>query len=315
MVDQAPPEFNSEPIGILCHMVSFASCFTEIKSTVHSRNDIFVGHTKALNANLDNCKQSAFIGSNPKISSNFQVNPSENPDLLVMMILSRIASLGFCRMILVVTCLGMPACGIVKTTYKITKGTAKAGYKITKGTIKTSYKVTRFAGKTVYTIGKFTIPVVIAPLTWPLTHEDIESIDGLSPKDAIQQGRVKKSPYVVKGKRYVPMSVEEARSYRQKGIASWYGYETYRQKDGHMTANGEAFDPNGLNAAHKYLPLPTFVRVTNLDNKRQIILRVNDRGPFIDGRIIDLSAGAAKKLGFYEKGTARVVVETIDLDG
>jgi rare lipoprotein A len=82
-----------------------------------------------------------------------------------------------------------------------------------------------------------------------------------------------------------------------------------------MTANGEAFDPNGLNAAHKYLPLPTFVRVTNLDNKRQIILRVNDRGPFIDGRIIDLSAGAAKKLGFFEKGTARVVVETVDIDG
>lgn len=82
-----------------------------------------------------------------------------------------------------------------------------------------------------------------------------------------------------------------------------------------MTANGEAFDPNGLNAAHKYLPLPTFVRVTNLDNKRQIILRVNDRGPFIDGRIIDLSAGAAKKLGFYEKGTARVIVETVNLDG
>ena len=217
-------------------------------------------------------------------------------------------------MIIVVTCLGIPACGIVKTTYKITKGTVKAGYKVTKGTIKISYKVTKFAGKTVYTIGKYTIPVVMAPLTWPLTHADIESIDDLPPKDAIKQGRVKKSPYVVKGKRYVPMSVEQARSYRQKGIASWYGYETYRQKDGHMTANGEAFDPKGLNAAHKYLPLPTFVRVTNLDNQRQIILRVNDRGPFVDGRIIDLSAGAAKKLGFYEKGTARVVVETVDID-
>ena len=217
-------------------------------------------------------------------------------------------------MIIVVTCLGIPACGIVKTTYKITKGTVKAGYKITKGSIKTTYKVTKFAGKTVYTIGKYTIPFFMAPLTWPLTHADIESIDDLPPKDAIKQGRVKKSPYVVKGKRYVPMSVEQARSYRQKGIASWYGDETYRQKDGHMTANGEAFDPKGLNAAHKYLPLPTFVRVTNLDNQRQIILRVNDRGPFVDGRIIDLSAGAAKKLGFYEKGTAWVIVETVDID-
>jgi len=136
----------------------------------------------------------------------------------------------------------------------------------------------------------------------------------LSPKEAIEQGRVKTSPYVVMGRRYVPMSIEEARTYRQEGTASWYGYETYRQKGGHMTANGEAFDPDGLNAAHKYLPLPTFVRVTNLDNHRQIILRVNDRGPFVDGRIIDLSAGAAKQLGFYKSGTARVLVETVDLE-
>lgn len=220
------------------------------------------------------------------------------------MTLSRLTAPVLCRMILIAAFFGVPACGIVKTTYKITKGT-----------IKTGYKVTKFAGKTVYTVGKFTIPVVIAPLTWPLTVSGIESIDDLPPKDAIKKGRVKTSPYVVKGKRYIPMSVEQARSYRQKGIASWYGFETYRQKGGHMTANGEAFDPNGLNAAHKHLPLPTFVRVTNLDNKRQIIVRVNDRGPFIDGRIIDLSAGAAKKLGFYYRGTARVVVETVDLEG
>lgn len=207
-------------------------------------------------------------------------------------------------MILLAACFGVPSCGMVKTTYKVTKGT-----------IKTGYKVTKFAGKTVYTVGKLTIPVIMAPLTWPLTASGIESIDDLPPKDAIRQGRVKTSPYVVKGRRYVPMSVEQARSYRQKGIASWYGYETYRQKGGHMTANGEAFDPNGLNAAHKHLPLPSFVRVTNLDNKRQIIVRVNDRGPFIDGRIIDLSAGAAKKLGFYDEGTARVVVETVELEG
>ena len=81
------------------------------------------------------------------------------------------------------------------------------------------------------------------------------------------------------------------------------------------TANGEAFDPNGLNAAHKYLPLPTFVKVTNLKNRRSIILRVNDRGPFVDGRIIDLSAGAALKLGFYKQGTTRVRVETIPVEG
>ncbi|MBW2247325.1 MAG: septal ring lytic transglycosylase RlpA family protein, partial [Deltaproteobacteria bacterium] len=172
------------------------------------------------------------------------------------------------------------SCSVVKTTYKITKYTVKTTYKVTKG-----------VGKAVYKIGKFTFVVVMAPLSWPLTHGDIESIDNLSPKDAIRKGRVKKAPYVVKGKRYVPMSVKEAGKYRQKGIASWYGYETLRQKGGHMTANGEAFDPRGLNAAHKYLPLPTYVKVTNLENNRMIIVRVNDRGPFVTGRIIDLSAG------------------------
>jgi len=205
---------------------------------------------------------------------------------------------------LVVICLYVHSCGTVKKTYRVTKGT-----------VKTAYKVTKFAGKTVYTIGKFTFKVVRAPLTWPLTQEAIESIDDLPPKQAIQQDRVKASPYVVNGRRYVPMNVDQAKTYRQSGIASWYGYETYRKKGGHMTANGEAFDPNGLNAAHKYLPLPTFVWVTNLENNRRIALRVNDRGPFVQGRIIDLSAGAAKKLGFYKKGTARVLVETIKLEG
>jgi len=207
------------------------------------------------------------------------------------------------------------SCGIFKTTYKVTKGTVKTTYKITKGTVKTTYKASKFVGKTVYQIGKYTFIVIKAPLSWPLMRDEIESIDDLPPKDAIRQGRVKKSPYVVRGKRYVPMSLKETGNYRQKGLASWYGYETLRQKGGHMTANGEAFDPNGLNAAHKYLPLPTYVRVTNLENHRHIILRVNDRGPFIPGRIIDLSAGAAKKLGFYKKGTARVLVETIQLKG
>jgi len=207
------------------------------------------------------------------------------------------------------------SCSIFKTTYDVTKGTVDTAYKITKYTVKTTYKVTKGVGKTVYQIGKYTFIVVKAPLSWPLTREEIESIDDLPPKEAIRQGRVKKSPYVVKGKRYVPMSMEKAAEYRQKGIASWYGYETYHQKGGHMTANGEAFDPRGLNAAHKYLPLPTYVRVTNLENHRNIIVRVNDRGPFVEGRIIDLSAGAAKKLGFYKNGTAKVLVEAIQVEG
>jgi len=210
----------------------------------------------------------------------------------------------FLNMLLIAACICIFSCSLVKITYRVVKGT-----------LTVAYKVTTFAGKTVYTIGKFTFKVVKAPLTWPLTRGEIESIDGLSPKEAIRQNRVKMSPYVVRGRRYVPMNVEAAQTYRQKGIASWYGFETYRQKGGHMTANGEVFDLNGLNAAHKYLPLPTFVRVTNLENNRRIIVRVNDRGPFVRNRIIDLSAGAAKKLGFYEKGTARVLVETVNLEG
>lgn len=169
-----------------------------------------------------------------------------------------------------------------------------------------------------YSVGGFSFTVVKAPLEWPLTHDGIEDIGGLPPKEAIKKGRVKNSPYTVNGIRYEPMTVAEAGSYRETGVASWYGYETRNKRGGHMTANGEAFDPNGLSAAHKYLPLPTYVRVTNLENNRSIIVRVNDRGPFPSPtnpqsgeRIIDLSMGAAKKLGFYRQGTARVRVETV----
>ncbi len=108
-------------------------------------------------------------------------------------------------------------CGIFSTTYKVTKGVVNA---------------TIGAGKIVYEVGEFTFSVVMAPLTWPLTREEIETIDGLPPKEAIKKGRVKKSPYVVNGKRYVPMSVKKAKNYREKGIASWYGYETRKQKGG-----------------------------------------------------------------------------------
>ena len=189
------------------------------------------------------------------------------------------------------------SCSVISIPYKVTKGVVKGVVGV---------------GKLVYVVGGFTFKVVMAPMSWPLTNEEIESIDSLPPKEAIRQGRVKRSPYVVKGKRYVPMSMKEARTYREKGIASWYGDETRRQKGGHMTANGEAFDPNGLSAAHKHLPLPVHVRVTNLENRRSIIVRVNDRGPFIEGRIIDLSAGAARRLDFYNRGTVRVLVETVE---
>ena len=209
----------------------------------------------------------------------------------------------FVLLFLLLGALLLPGCFLVKTAYKLTSGV-----------VKTTYKVTKTAGKVVYVVGDFTFDVVKAPLVWPLTNSEVETIDGLPPKEAIRLGRVKTSPYVVGGKRYEPMSVASANSYREKGIASWYGYETYSRKGGQMTANGEAFYPENLTAAHKLLPLPTFVRVTNLENGRSIIVRVNDRGPFYKDRLIDLSAGAAKKLGFYKKGTTRVLVETVQID-
>jgi rare lipoprotein A len=201
------------------------------------------------------------------------------------------------------------SCGVFSTSYDIVKGTAVATYK----TAKIATNVTVGTCKVAYKIGKYTFEVVAAPMDWPMTH-DIESIDGMSPKEAIKKGRVKNSPYVVKGKRYVPMSVEEALTYSEIGFASWYGKETQRQKGGRMTANGEAFDPKKPTAAHKYLPLPMHVRVKNLANGKSVIVRVNDRGPFIDGRIIDLSSGAAKQLGFYRQGLAKVKIETVQLD-
>lgn len=203
------------------------------------------------------------------------------------------------------------SCDTLSDTYRIGKRSVGTAVDITKGAVGLGVGT----AKVVYRVGEFTFRVVKAPLDWPMTREEIETVDGLPPKEAVKQGRVKNAPYVVNGKRYVPMSVEAAKSYREVGTASWYGYETWSKKGGRMTANGEVFDPDGLNAAHKHLPLPTHVRVTNLENRRSIVLRVNDRGPFVDGRIIDLSAGAAKKLGFHGKGTARVLVETIPVEG
>ena len=199
-------------------------------------------------------------------------------------------------------CFVLTSCGFFKASYDVVKGTVMVATDLTVGTCKVAYK-----------LGKYTFQVVMAPLDWPMTH-DIESIDGMSPREAIEKGRVKNSPYVVNGKRYVPMSIDEAYRYSEVGIASWYGRETQKQKGGTMTANGEAFDPRKPTAAHKFLPLPTHVRVKNLDNGKSMVVRVNDRGPFVDGRIIDLSAGAAKQLGFYRQGLARVKIETVPLD-
>ena len=112
------------------------------------------------------------------------------------------------------------------------------------------------------------------------------------------------SPYVIAGRTYVP---QEDAHYSAVGIASWYGDDFH----GRYTANGEIFDMNSITAAHPTLPLPCYVRVTNLNNQRSIVVRVNDRGPYVGDRVIDLSVRTAKLLGFYGQGVAKVKVEYV----
>ena len=111
-------------------------------------------------------------------------------------------------------------------------------------------------------------------------------------------------PYEINGIRYYPQEYEY---YKEIGLASWYGDDFHNKK----TANGETFNMNEMTAAHKTLPLPSIVRVTNLENGRSVVVRVNDRGPFVDNRIIDLSKKAADALGFKHRGLITVRVELL----
>lgn len=112
--------------------------------------------------------------------------------------------------------------------------------------------------------------------------------------------------YVVAGKRYHVLA--SSKGYVARGIASWYGTKFHGQR----TSSGEIYDMYAMTAAHRTLPLPTYARVTNLRNRRSVIVRINDRGPFHSNRLIDLSYAAASKLGIVEKGTGLVQVEAID---
>lgn len=114
--------------------------------------------------------------------------------------------------------------------------------------------------------------------------------------------------YVERGRRYTVM--QSARGYVERGVASWYGAKFH----GHRTSSGETYDMYAMTAAHRTLPLPSYVLVTNLENNRRAVVRVNDRGPFHDNRIIDLSYAAAVKLGITATGTGMVEVRAIDPD-
>jgi rare lipoprotein A len=112
------------------------------------------------------------------------------------------------------------------------------------------------------------------------------------------------APYTVGGRTYVP---EDNPNYRAEGVASWYGSDFH----GRLTANGEVFDMHSMSAAHPTLPLPSYVRVTNLSTHKSVIVRVNDRGPYSGNRLIDVSEQAANLLGFHGSGLAPVKVEYV----
>ena len=141
----------------------------------------------------------------------------------------------------------------------------------------------------------YSLPFLFLCLTFLLAGCAIQEI----PQTHIRE----KKSYTIKGKTYYPL--KSAVGFREKGTASWYGNEFH----GKPTASGELYDQNKMTCAHKILPLGTPVRVTNLENRRSVILKVNDRGPFVSNRIIDLSRAAAKELQIIGRGTGTVLVE------
>jgi len=133
---------------------------------------------------------------------------------------------------------------------------------------------------------------------------DLDRVPDAVPRDEPLH-RYANRRYVAFGKEYVPMV--DRREFRQRGIASWYG----RRFHGKPTASGEPYDMYAMTAAHPTMPIPSYARVTNLANGRSVVVRINDRGPFLHDRIIDLSYAAAYKLGYVEQGSALVEVERV----
>ncbi|MCW8092097.1 septal ring lytic transglycosylase RlpA family protein [Alteromonas sp. ASW11-130] len=137
-------------------------------------------------------------------------------------------------------------------------------------------------------------------------HKEISIVDAVPKYEPYRSYNSR--PYEVLGQRYFPL--QTGKGFEEEGYASWYGQKFH----GHLTSNGETYNMFAMTAAHKTLPLPSYVRVTNLENNKQVIVRVNDRGPFHPDRIIDLSYAASHKLGYQSKGTAKVRLEVIHFD-
>ncbi len=148
-------------------------------------------------------------------------------------------------------------------------------------------------------------PVRHAPLSPPVPQAKASYPDAVPRVEP--RSRLGNPPYyVVDGRRYVVL--DTAHGFRERGIASWYGPDFH----GKYASNGEPYDMHAMTAAHKTLPLPCYVRVTNLENGRSAIVRVNDRGPFVGTRVIDLSFAAATRLGVVQKGTAPVEIAVVE---
>jgi rare lipoprotein A len=139
----------------------------------------------------------------------------------------------------------------------------------------------------------------------PLIEVDVSQIPDAVPKPELVTQAGNKTPYSVLGKTYHVNF--NTKGYKETGIGSWYGTKFHDFN----TSNGELYDMLAMTGAHKTLAIPTYVRVQNLENGRSVVVRINDRGPFHDGRVIDLSYAAAKKLGYHRKGTARVSLEVL----
>jgi len=136
---------------------------------------------------------------------------------------------------------------------------------------------------------------------------DFSGVPDATPKWEPLSPQGNRSPYRVNGRSYE--IIPSAEGYVEEGVASWYGLKFH----GELTSNGETYNMYEMSAAHKTLPLPTYLKVTNLENQQSVVVRVNDRGPFHSDRIIDLSFAAASRLGFAKKGTAKVRLEAITL--
>lgn len=140
----------------------------------------------------------------------------------------------------------------------------------------------------------------------PLFHVDVNKIPDAVPKHEPRSPYGNKSTYVALGRRYHVL--KSARGYKARGIASWYGTKFHN----HYTSTHERYNMLGMTGASPVLPIPCYARVTNLENGRSVVVKINDRGPFAPNRILDLSFAAAKKLGYIGRGTAHVEIATIE---